>query len=415
MRSIKSLKDIVEWNLCVGCGACYSVCEKGAVELIQSEHMGIKPRIQYELCKDCTECLHCCPGYQVDSSLIEDIKITSKNDDRTLIGPTLEIWEGFATEKEIRYRGSSGGILSAISLYCIEKEGFNFVLHTAMDMKKPWLNRTVISHNLKELLDRCGSRYAASSPCDSLKLIEESSKPCVFIGKPCDAAAVQALRKVRSKLDKNLGIVLTFCCAGVPSTKGSLDLLDNLNINKKQISHITYRGDGWPGGFTVKEKSGLKKQYLTYIDSWHFLQKYRPFRCKICPDGLGQVSDISCGDAWHKYTNETDNLGLSLVMVRSRRGQEILHKATESGYLTLYRSDSKSVIQAQGLVKRRMEIFGRQMAMKLLMIPTTKYIGFKLLHSCIKAPLITKIKSFLGTFRRLLQKGLWHRSSKNFY
>ena len=38
-------------------------------------------------------------------------------------------------------------------------------------------------------------------------LIENSSKPCVFIGKPCDVAAISALRKQRPKLDKNLKLL----------------------------------------------------------------------------------------------------------------------------------------------------------------------------------------------------------------
>jgi len=409
MRSIRSLQDVVDWGLCIGCGACYSVCEKGAVELINVEHIGIRPKIKSELCNGCTACLVCCPGNRVDASRDKNERAGMEKDS-VLIGPTFDIWEGFSTDPEIRYCGSSGGLLTALSLYCLEKESMKFVLHIGMDTNMPWMNRTVMSRTREELLSRTGSRYAVSSPCDSLKLIEESDRPCVFIGKPCDTAAVQALRKVRPQLDANLGLVLTFCCAGVPSTRGSLDLLEKLDLEKDKISHISYRGNGWPGGFTVCGRDGEKKQFLPYMESWHFLQKYRSFRCKLCPDGLGEVCDLSCGDAWHKYTKDTDDPGLSLVMTRSRHGQEMVRKAMAAGYLTLRRSNSASVIKAQGLVERRMEIFGRQLAMKLLMIPTTQFIGFRLLGAWLKAPIMVKIKSFGGTLRRLIQRGLWHRN-----
>jgi len=82
------------------------------------------------------------------------------------IGPTIEIWEGFAKDPAIRYRASSGGILSAIAAYCLEKENMEFVLHVGMDQSKPWNNKTVQSRNRDDLFARTGSRYAPSSPCE---------------------------------------------------------------------------------------------------------------------------------------------------------------------------------------------------------------------------------------------------------
>jgi len=408
MRSIKHIQDVVDWGLCVGCGACYSVCSKGSVFLENIEPVGIRPRFNQDTCSGCTDCLFCCPGYCIDAR--REWENLDDGVNNLLIGPTLKVWEGYASDEEIRYRASSGGLLTAISLYCLEKENMAFVLHTGMNDEKPWTNITAQSRNRNELLSRSGSRYAASSPCDSLKLIEESERPCVFIGKPCDAAAVSALRKQRQRLDKNLGLVLTFCCAGTPSSRASLDLLKKFDVNPEKVRNLHYRGNGWPGGFTVFSKNGKKEKFLPYMESWHFLQKYRPFRCKLCPDGLGELGDISFGDAWHRHAEGKEDPGLSLVMVRSLVGKDILRRAVDAGYVKLTPSSPQNVIKAQGLVERRKAIFGRQLAMKLLLIPTTRFIGFKLFPCWLKAPLIVKLKSIIGTLRRLLQRGLWHRN-----
>src|SRR3982074_2669302 len=40
---IKSLPDVVDWGMCVGCGACYSACDKDAVALVNIEAVGIRP------------------------------------------------------------------------------------------------------------------------------------------------------------------------------------------------------------------------------------------------------------------------------------------------------------------------------------------------------------------------------------
>jgi len=410
MRAIKHIQDVVDWGLCVGCGACYSVCTKEAVSLKNIESVGIRPRIKKDICLECTDCLISCPGYCIDARISKENSY-DMNNNNILIGPTLEVWEGYAADEEIRYCASSGGLLTALALHSLEKENMEFVLHTGMHTEKPWMNTTVQSRNRKELIARAGSRYIVSSPCDSLRLIEESSRPCVFIGKPCDVAAVSALRKIRPHLDANLGLVLTFFCAGTPSTLASLDLLDKLNIHPKTIEGLYYRGNGWPGGFTVLNKNGKREQLSPYRESWSFLQKYRPFRCQLCPDGLGELSDISCGDAWHRYKKEREDPGLSLVMVRSSKGKGILHRAIDAGYVELTLSSPINVVKAQRLVERRKAIFGRQLAMRLLLIPTTRFLGFSLFKCWLKAPVIVKIKSIIGTLRRLIQRGLWYRHS----
>jgi coenzyme F420 hydrogenase subunit beta len=69
-----------------------------------------------------------------------------------------------------------------------------------------------------------------------------------------------------------------------------------------------------------------------------------------------------------------------------------------------------NVVAGQGLVRRRQEIFGRLLAMRLLLIPTPEFAGFSLFKAWMKNPIATQIKTVLGTLRRLLQRGLWHRN-----
>ncbi len=403
MRSIKTLPDVVDWGLCTGCGACCYFCDKQDVVLENILSVGIRPRFNRAVCKTCTDCLDICPGCRID---VENDKATCN--ESLLIGPALKIMEGHAVDESIRFKASSGGALTAIALYCLEKENFSLVLHSGMDSAEPWKNHAKISRSREELLQHTGSRYLTSSPCESLHLIEESDRPAVFIGKPCDAAAVSKLRKKRPKLDRNLGLVLSFFCAGTPSSRATLDLLKKLDFDLSSLASLYYRGNGWPGGFTTVDNSGRQTTHLTYRDSWHFLQKYRPFRCHLCPDGLGQTADISCGDAWHRYQSEKKNPGLSLILARNLHGRQILEKAILSGYLNAEESKAGNVIKAQGLVERRKEIFGRVLAMKLLGIPVTDFSGFNLFRCWLMASGMTKIKSVFGTIRRLIQRGLWH-------
>jgi coenzyme F420 hydrogenase subunit beta len=408
VRRIRNIADVVEWGLCIGCGICYSICEREAIRLQNFYEHGIRPIVDREKCSDVCSCLSFCPGYTVDARLLLNNNDKHKKYD-IAFGPVLEIWEGYATDDEIRFAASSGGALTALSLYCLEQEKMGFVLHTEMDPGKPWENRSTQSRNRSELVSKAGSRYAPSSPCDQLELIQKSDKPCIFIGKPCDAAAVFMARRQLPMLDKNLGLVLTFFCAGAPSTNATLNMLAKLEIAPEQVNNIRYRGNGWPGGFFVSYDKDAKNKFITYRDSWHEMQKYRSFRCHLCPDGLGQIADISCGDAWHKYADDGDS-GRSIILVRTERGRTLLHRAIEAGYLQLQKIERSDVIAAQGLIKRKPEIFGRLVAMQMLAVPVPKFVGFDLFKSWSTLSLWRKIETVLGTLRRIVQRGLFRRN-----
>ena len=409
-RHIKTLQDVIDWGLCTGCGACAYACSRGGISLVNVESVGIRPRFDSAACAGCTECLSICPGYNLDGNL-ETRQLHKQTESDHEFGPALEIWEGYASDPEIRYQASSGGVLSALSLYCLERENMAFVLHAGMDEARPWLNQTVHSRTRADILARTGSRYAPASPCDGLEAIEQSDRPCVFIGKPCDAAAVAMLRRQRPVLDQRLGLVLTFFCAGSPSTAGTLHLLKSLEVRTEEVSAVRYRGQGWPGRFTVLSTDGSDEKSLSYMESWGSLTGYRPLRCHLCPDGLGRVADISCGDSWENFSsNGNGNPGLSIVVVRTRRGQEILHRALEAKYVNLQPVGATAVLAAQpSLLQRRRELFGRLLAMRLLLVPIPKFVGFSLFRSWIRLPLLRKVRTVLGTIRRLVLRGQWRR------
>jgi coenzyme F420 hydrogenase subunit beta len=410
LRRIRNLQDVVNWGLCTGCGACAYACDKHAVSLVNVQSVGIRPTFAND-CGSCISCLSFCPGYSVDSQLATAVAGSSRTDEE--FGSALEIWEGYASDAEIRYQGSSGGVLSALALYCLEREEMGFVLHTAADEAKPWLNKTVQSRTRAELLSRAGSRYAPASPCDALATIEGSASACVFIGKPCDTTAVMALARQRPALNQRLGLVLTFFCAGTPSTDGTVDLLQRVDVKRREVEQLRYRGDGWPGGFEVTSNQGQQKDFIPYDQAWGVLTKYVPLRCHLCPDGLGRVADISCGDAWEQHDPTVKNPGVSIILVRTERGRHILRRAAEAGYVHLTASTAESVFAAQpNLLSRRRELFGRLLALKVFLIPIPKFRNFSVFRSWLRLPLSRKLRTIAGTLRRTVPRGWWKRRSR---
>ncbi len=202
---VLDIEDVVASQLCCGCGACASD-QPESLEMVDILEHGRRP-----IAKEggdraaMAQALRVCPGIGLehpedlgDAEMLEEM--------RAGWGPIYGVWEGYAGDDEIRFAGSSGGAASALALHALEKQQMEGVLHTAAREHQPYLNRTVFSRSREDLLSRTGSRYAPASPCDDLEQIETADNPCVFIGKPCDVAAVAKMRKHRPALDRNLGL-----------------------------------------------------------------------------------------------------------------------------------------------------------------------------------------------------------------
>jgi coenzyme F420 hydrogenase subunit beta len=405
-RTLNSFADVVNWGLCVGCGAC-AYGTKGAVRMQHVEAEGFRPVFEHGESAQSPDLLKICPGYNVNGDLkIGGLSKETRADHE--FGPTLEIWEGWASDPEIRFRASSGGILSALSLYCLEEGGFKGVIHAGMDAAKPWMNRNYISRSRADVLARTGSRYAPSAPCAALDDIDDEEGPFVFIGKPCDASAVSELLERVPELRRKIGLVVTFFCAGTPSTRGTLKLLDELEVQQSDVKELHYRGEGWPGDFRVTTGARDQKR-LSYKESWGKLTSHRPLRCNLCPDGLGRVADIACGDAWEKHEDGDGNPGRSLVLVRTERGREVLASMKRTGWVTLERGNSGDVLRAQtSLLERRRALFGRLVAFRLLGVPLPSYRGFSLFRSWASIGPKEQLRTVVGTIRRILMHR-WYR------
>ncbi len=409
----RNVQDVTEWGLCIGCGACAYICPEN-ITLVNVLDEGIRPKLTQSPCGQCDNCLKVCPGINVIHSTERDRGNTIP-DLRKSWGPVLEVWEGYAADAEVRYAGSSGGLASALALYCVEKRKMHGLLHIGPDDNIPLKNKTVLSASRAEIVARTGSRYAPASPCDGLSMVAAAPDPCAFIGKPCDVTAVTLARSLKGELVEKIGVTIGIFCAGTPSSQGTLDLIEKHGIDPETVEEVRYRGKGWPGKFSVKIRGeAAPREVVSYMDSWGFLQEYRPYRCHLCPDPTSEFADIACGDPWYR-TIEQGEPGQSMALVRTERGREILHGAIEAGYVILKKADPSILEKSQrDVLRKRGAVWGRTLAMRIFGIPTPKLEGFSLFENWRRLPFLHKLKSTLGTARRIILRGYYKRRKTDF-
>jgi coenzyme F420 hydrogenase subunit beta len=403
----KTVDEITDARLCSGCGACaYAVPDK--IRMVDRPADGLRPQIMDEGITDeeHRKAVAVCPGIHLEHDFDED--------DPDLIreltagwGPVYELWEGYATDPELRYAGSSGGAASALAAYAIERAGFEGVVHTGARKDAPHLNETVTSRTRADLLSRTGSRYSPASPCDQLGVIAHGRGSFAFIGKPCDVAAAKKAAVLNPHLADSLQLTIAFFCAGTPSTAGTLALLSEMGISKSsKLTELRYRGNGWPGQAVARFIDGagsIASRTLTYEHSWgRILTKHVQWRCRLCADHTGEFADIAVGDPWYRKV-EPGEPGSSLILARTPRGREFLSDAVLAGYISGSKVTPTLLPRSQpNLLRTRGAVWGRLLATRLVARPAPEYLRLRTFRFWFKElSFIEKLRSIFGTLRRL--------------
>ena len=324
-------------------------------------------------------------------------------------GPVRRLWEGHSTDEEIRFRGSSGGAITALALSGLEAGGMGGVLHTAASQADPIRNETVMSRSREQLLRTAGSRYSPASPCERLDLIEQAPGRSIFIGKPCDVTAVQNICRIRPTLAEKVGLTIALFCAGTPSTKGTKKILEQMGLDpEKRLESFHYRGQGWPGRATAVPTEGESRS-LSYEQSWgEILTRHVQWRCRLCADHTGEFADVAVGDPWYR-TPQDGELGRSLIVARTQRGEQFVQAAIDSGFLNAEEREPEILVASQpNLLKTRGAVWGRRLGCRLTGAGAPRYARLPTFPFWLsQLTLREKIRSVLGTIRRVIVRRYW--------
>ncbi|WP_240951893.1 Coenzyme F420 hydrogenase/dehydrogenase, beta subunit C-terminal domain [Rhodococcus sp. BL-253-APC-6A1W] len=317
----------------------------------------------------------------------------------------MHAWEAWASDEQFRFRGSSGGALSALTGWLLETGQIYSVTGASGKTENPRRTVAVDLTTRDEVLRAAGSRYA---PVANVAQYRPVDQPVGFIGKPCEAAALRALSRIRN--EENPPLIISFFCAGVPSQTATDRLVDRMGVGKSSpLVDLRYRGFGWPGDFYVADEDGNEGR-MSYDESWgRVLGPTTQWRCKICPDGIGESADVVAGDYWSAdaagYPIFEDRKGTSVLIARTTRGQEVVEAAVSAGILCVREIDLDDVATVQPLqVERRMTISGRLLGRLLSGRRVPLYRGFGTGRFALSSP-YRNLRAAAGTYLRSV-KGL---------
>lgn len=338
-----------------------------------------------------------CPGVTLQHEF-------SQGDSDSIWGPLRSTRTGYSLRTDIRREGSSGGVLSALALHLLETNQVDFVAQIAVSETDPLANVMQRSRSREDVLRAAGSRYGPSAPLARLDEMLQSGERFALIGKPCDVAAVRQLAATDDRIKKQVRHLLSFMCAGVPSIKGTHELLHELGVCETELKSFRYRGNGWPGMARAVSEDGRVAE-MDYAKSWGtILNRHLQFRCKICPDGTGEFADVVCADAWYGkdgYPDFEEREGRSLLLTRTENGERLLQDAVKAGAIVVSDIDIGEIARMQPYqLNRKQVVLGRVLATRLRRGWAPRYRRLNLLKATLTASAMIWLKSAIGTFRR---------------
>jgi coenzyme F420 hydrogenase subunit beta len=266
-------------------------------------------------------------------------------------------WAAHAVDDDVRFRGSSGGVLTALAEWCLANGVAHAVIGAGPDVSDPRRTVPVTITSRPDALAAAGSRYAPVAVGSHSEAVDPST---AVVAKPCEVAA---LRSLAALTEAEPPLLLSFFCAGTPSQQTTDLLAERLGGSGRRVRELWYRGRGWPGSFTVRTDDGARS--MSYEDSWGgHLGRTVQWRCRVCVDGVGEFADLVAGDLWHVDDKGFPLFlgadGTSALVARTERGLDVVRRATRDGALSLTEVSADDIMAVQPLQRtRRTTLLGR--------------------------------------------------------
>ena len=245
---------------------------------------------------------------------------------------------------------SSGGALTALGIHLLETNKVEYILHVAASKEKPMRTQRHLSFDRAQVIEGSGSRYGPSSPLIDFTDQLDKGKPFAVIGKPCDISGVHKMRKVDPRVDELLKYTLAFSCGTFADLQCSRWMLERHGVpgGEDNLALFRYRGYGCPGPTRAVTKDGRVFDE-PYLDFWYGPHGWtHQFRCKICPDPTGEMTDVSIADAWPGGgPTEEEWGGSSLFISRTQRGDALMQEAIDMGAVKVEESAIQALYDCQ--------------------------------------------------------------------
>ncbi|MBM4027161.1 MAG: 4Fe-4S dicluster domain-containing protein [Planctomycetes bacterium] len=299
MTDKQTIKSVVKRHLCTGCGTCVGVCPRGALTMVLKKGVYV-PRRDRKRCNRCGLCHEVCPGHSVDFRTLS-VDLFGEIPEDVALGRYLGCYVGHAMDEAARCRGASGGLVSTLLVFALEEGLIDGAIVTRMRADDPSQFEPFIARTPEEILAAACSQYGPVATNTLLQEILAGDDRVAVVGLPCQ---IQGIRKAERRIPK-------------------------------LARQIRYR-------------IGLACRHRQF-------DPHTPWRCTLCSDMLGELSDLTCGEVWLPESVPTEPADRSFVVSRTSEAEELLEYAAAMEAVELSELELPDLLASEGdaLFQRR--------------------------------------------------------------
>lgn len=354
----KSINYTLSHNLCTGCGVCEGACPSKAITTIVKEGRFL-PKIDDALCrnkKGCHRCMDACPGVGVN---LKQIAQEQLQEEKTVVHPLLGNYiscvTGHSTEHDIRYHAASGGMLSQVLIFLLEKGYIDGAVVTKFDSTNKLLVHSFIATTREEILAAKSSKYSPVTLNKAIQEIKAKEGRFIIVGVPCHIQGFRKYEQLDKKFkEKIVGYFGIYCSSG-RSFYLTEHVFKERNIKKEGLTYLAYRDEGCLGSMVVRGNNDskpfeYKERYQSYF---HPLRSFFiPRRCLLCIDHFAELTDVSFGDI-HVAPYLADKIGVNSVIIRNSKFLTWLEEAKEAGVMQVEPLEPELLVKSQIVAQKK--------------------------------------------------------------
>jgi coenzyme F420 hydrogenase subunit beta len=405
---LEDLLRMVRFDLCSGCATCVSLCPRKAIRIVKNESNGTyAPVLDKSTCNNCGLCYRVCPSTGIGLGLSEQIceEEREETSENIILGKHLNCYVAHSTDANLRTDSSSGGSVTQLLIFALQKGIIDGALVTRMNEDRPLEPEPFIARTKQEILQASKSKYCPVPANVALKEILNEKGKYAVVGLPCHIRGVRKAEIFNQKLRERIVLRLGLFCGHTPNFLGTEFLLRRFGVEKTDVRRLSYRGNGWPGGLSIVLKNGSER-FISFRDFGAFLYGsylFTPLCCMCCTDATSELADLSFGDAWLPEFKHIRK-GLSIIVSRTKMGDSILKEATSDNYMKTFSINCDKVIQSQsGLLYKKRKVATFRSILRSLGYPLGKntqgLLDPKVLDFCVVSVLLSRHLSYNPSLR----------------